>query len=99
MLQARRALVVLISVVAALAGFTPAAVARSAPAAVAKTAAPSAAAGPSAHAATSVSLGYWLVARDGGIFSGGDAAFFGSTGAIHLNRPIVGVAPTPSSNG
>ena len=35
--------------------------------------------------------GYWLVASDGGIFSFGDAAFFGSTGAIHLNQPIVGM--------
>ena len=37
--------------------------------------------------------GYWLVAADGGIFSFGDAKFFGSTGAIHLNKPIVGMAP------
>ena len=29
--------------------------------------------------------GYWLVADDGGIFSFGDAAFRGSTGAMHLN--------------
>ena len=33
--------------------------------------------------------GYWLVAADGGIFSFGDAAFLGSTGAIRLNQPIV----------
>jgi hypothetical protein len=32
-----------------------------------------------------------LVATDGGIFNYGDAAFFGSTGAIHLNQPIVGM--------
>ena len=36
--------------------------------------------------------GYWLVASDGGIFSFGDASFHGSTGAIALNRPIVGMA-------
>jgi hypothetical protein len=30
------------------------------------------------------------VASDGGIFSFGDAAFSGSTGAIRLNQPIVG---------
>ena len=36
---------------------------------------------------------YWLVASDGGIFAFGDARFSGSTGAIHLNRPIVGMAP------
>ncbi len=31
--------------------------------------------------------GYWMVASDGGIFSYGDARFFGSTGNIRLNRP------------
>ncbi|MGH2689305.1 MAG: choice-of-anchor D domain-containing protein, partial [Actinomycetota bacterium] len=43
--------------------------------------------------------GYWLVAQDGGIFAFGDAAFHGSTGAIRLARPIIGMAPTPSGNG
>ncbi|MGH9073665.1 MAG: hypothetical protein ACRDZQ_06050, partial [Acidimicrobiales bacterium] len=43
--------------------------------------------------------GYWLVARDGGIFSFGDASFYGSTGAIHLAQPIVGMAPTPDGHG
>ncbi|MEA2502645.1 MAG: virginiamycin lyase [Actinomycetota bacterium] len=43
--------------------------------------------------------GYWLVASDGGIFNYGDAAFLGSTGAIHLNKPIVAMAPTPSGRG
>ena len=36
--------------------------------------------------------GYWLIASDGGILSYGDAAFFGSTGAKTLNKPIVGMA-------
>ena len=36
--------------------------------------------------------GYWLVASDGGIFAYGDAPFFGSTGALQLNKPIVGMA-------
>ncbi len=43
--------------------------------------------------------GYWLVASDGGIFAFGDAQFYGSTGAIHLNQPIVGMAATPSGGG
>jgi hypothetical protein len=43
--------------------------------------------------------GYWLVAADGGIFSFGDASFLGSTGALHLNQPIVGMAATPSGQG
>ena len=43
-------------------------------------------------AATPTGQGYWLVAADGGIFAYGDAAFDGSTGAIHLNMPVVGMA-------
>jgi hypothetical protein len=39
------------------------------------------------------------VARDGGIFSFGDARFYGSTGAIRLNQPIVGMAATSSGRG
>jgi hypothetical protein len=35
--------------------------------------------------------GYWLVARDGGVFSFGDAQFFGSMGGRHLNQPVVGM--------
>ena len=50
-------------------------------------------------AATPTGHGYWLVASDGGIFSFGDAKFFGSTGAIKLNKPIVGMAATPTGNG
>jgi hypothetical protein len=43
--------------------------------------------------------GYWLVASDGGIFSFGNAQFYGSTGAIHLNKPIVGMTSTPDGLG
>ncbi|MGI8686652.1 MAG: hypothetical protein ACR2MO_16445 [Acidimicrobiales bacterium] len=43
--------------------------------------------------------GYWLVASDGGIFAFGDALFQGSTGAIKLNQPIVGMAATPTRKG
>ena len=39
--------------------------------------------------------GYWLVASDGGIFSFGDARFFGSTGDIHLNRAHRGHGTHP----
>src|SRR4051794_36078380 len=46
-----------------------------------------------------MTTGYWLTASDGGIFSFGDAAFHGSTGAIHLNQPIVGMAATPTGQG
>jgi N-acetylmuramoyl-L-alanine amidase len=50
-------------------------------------------------AATPDGRGYWLVAADGGIFTFGDAKFFGSTGALRLNAPIVGMAATPDGGG
>jgi hypothetical protein len=43
--------------------------------------------------------GYWLVAQDGGIFAYGDAHFYGSSGNVHLNQPIVGMASTPDGRG
>lgn len=46
-----------------------------------------------------VNPGYWLVGNDGGIFSFGDAGFFGSTGDIELNEPIVGLTPHASRGG
>jgi L,D-transpeptidase catalytic domain len=42
--------------------------------------------------------GYWLLGRDGGVFSYG-VAFFGSTGGMRLNQPVVGMTPTPDGNG
>jgi ribosomal protein L24E len=44
-------------------------------------------------------IGYWLVGRDGGIFSFADAPFAGSTGGIKLNQPIVGMAANPVGTG
>jgi len=43
--------------------------------------------------------GYWEVAADGGIFSFGDAPFFGSMGGRPLNAPVAGMAATPSGGG
>jgi hypothetical protein len=43
--------------------------------------------------------GYWQVGSDGGIFSFGGAQFYGSTGSMHLNKPVVGMAASPSGNG
>jgi hypothetical protein len=39
------------------------------------------------------------VAADGGVFTYGDAPFYGSMGAVHLNKPIVGMATTPDGKG
>ena len=50
--------------------------------------------------AAPVSGGYYLVATDGGIFTYPTTAgppFYGSTGSIKLNKPIVGM--TAVSNG
>jgi hypothetical protein len=42
---------------------------------------------------------YWLVASDGGIFAYGGAGFFGSTGAMRLNAPIIGMSSTGNHGG
>jgi len=39
------------------------------------------------------------VASDGGIFNYGSAGFFGSAGSIRLNKPVVGMAAAPNSQG
>jgi len=54
---------------------------------------------PPAAAATTPLTAYWLVASDGGIFSFGGAPFYGSTGGMVLNKPIVGMAVTPDGGG
>jgi hypothetical protein len=43
--------------------------------------------------------GYWEVGSDGGIFTFGDASFFGSMGGQPLNKPVVGMASTPDGQG
>ena len=56
-------------------------------------------AGSAAQAPAAAPSGYWLVASDGGIFAFGDADFKGSTGALKLNQPIVGMAAAPGNKG
>src|SRR4051812_19361816 len=46
---------------------------------------------PHVHAAT--------VRAEDDVFAFGDAGFFGSTGALALNKPVVGMAATPTGNG
>ena len=44
--------------------------------------------------------GLWIATADGGVFSiGGFTPFFGSAGALHLNKPIVAMAATSSADG
>ncbi len=43
--------------------------------------------------------GYWQFSLDGGVFSFGDATFYGSMGGSKLNAPVVGLAPTPTGKG
>ena len=50
-------------------------------------------------AATPDGKGYWLVAGDGGVFSFGDATFYGSMGATHLAAGITGIASTHDGKG
>jgi len=50
-------------------------------------------------ASTPSGRGAWRVGRDGGVFTSGDAHFYGSTGAMHLNQPIVGMISTHRGHG
>jgi lysophospholipase L1-like esterase len=43
--------------------------------------------------------GYWEVAADGGVFTFGDAIFYGSEGGTHLNSPVVAMAATSDNLG
>ena len=42
--------------------------------------------------------GYWLAGSDGGVFSFGNAGFFGSMGGTRLNAPIVAVGSAPDGD-
>jgi hypothetical protein len=48
---------------------------------------------------STASHGYWLVGSDGGIFTFGDAQFYGSTGNLRLQRPVVSITPTSNDGG
>ena len=43
--------------------------------------------------------GYWLFAADGGIFSFGDAQFYGSLGGTKLSSPVVSMQRTATGKG
>jgi glycosyl hydrolase family 43 len=57
------------------------------------------AASPSCPQPPTPAPGYWQVASDGGVFTFGSAGFFGSTGSMRLNQPVVGMAVTPDHRG
>jgi len=48
---------------------------------------------------TRAAAGYWLAAADGGIFTFGDAGFYGSMGGHVLNKPVAGIAAAPGGHG
>ena len=48
---------------------------------------------------TAVGDGYWLVARDGGVFTFGEADFRGSTGAMTLDAEVIDMAVSPDGRG
>jgi hypothetical protein len=52
-----------------------------------------------AIAATPTGHGYWLVGSDGGVFSFGDARFYGSRGSSAPPLPVVSIAATPTGDG
>ncbi|HZI37528.1 MAG TPA: M23 family metallopeptidase, partial [Acidimicrobiia bacterium] len=54
---------------------------------------------PTPTPSTGSAPGYWLLGGDGGVFSFGEAAFYGSTGGIKLNRPAVAMAATGDGKG
>jgi hypothetical protein len=39
-------------------------------------------------------MGYWLVAADGGVFTFGDAPFYGSLGGTGQSSPSIGLVST-----
>jgi GH25 family lysozyme M1 (1,4-beta-N-acetylmuramidase) len=48
---------------------------------------------------TGSGAGYWIAASDGGVFSFGNAGFYGSLGGQTLNAPVVGMDRTANSGG
>ena len=48
---------------------------------------------------TGTPFGYRFVATDGGVFTYGNQPFCGSTGGIHINQTVVGIANTPDAGG
>ena len=43
--------------------------------------------------------GYWVLGADGGVFTFGQAGYYGSTGGWKLNAPVISMAATKSGKG
>jgi L,D-peptidoglycan transpeptidase YkuD (ErfK/YbiS/YcfS/YnhG family) len=56
-------------------------------------------AGGIALAPTADGHGYWIASSNGGVFTFGDATFYGSEGGQSLRSPIVGMAATADGHG
>ncbi|MDQ1397855.1 MAG: hypothetical protein QOG64_3114 [Acidimicrobiaceae bacterium] len=54
---------------------------------------------PDAKPSAGSGSGYWVLGDDGGVFAFGGATFLGSTGNLKLNKPVVGMAATPTGKG
>ena len=50
-------------------------------------------------APTGTPTGYRFTASDGGVFTYGNQPYCGSTGSIHINQPVVGIANTADAGG
>jgi Glycosyl hydrolase family 26 len=71
----------------------------SAPSAAGAASAPAPATRAVALVSTPDGQGYWIATSTGGVYSFGDAHFYGSAGGNVLNAPIVGMAATPDGQG
>ena len=49
--------------------------------------------------AAATNRGYWVAAADGGVFTQGDAHFYGSANGLPLAGPVVGIAAPPGGKG
>ena len=55
--------------------------------------------GGSGIAATPSGGGHWVVKPDGGVFTFGDAGFYGSAAGVHLAAPVVAITATVDGKG
>jgi len=54
---------------------------------------------PERDPSTEAGPGYWTLTSDGGVYSFGDAPFFGSMSGVRLNSPVISLTPTATRDG